>query len=77
MVKIDLCDLAIKDFSTEEVISYIVALNKVARISINKGIIEQNLGLAGQASSIYSQSEALIEALDQKLNGKKEKTVVQ
>lgn len=73
----DAAKYTVQHFSTEEIIASVVSLLKGGRKTMTRGIMEQNIGYAGMASADYYQAEKILEALDQKLNGKKEATVVQ
>lgn len=76
MAQVDVNKIIINDYSTDEVLKTIVSLHATGKAQLMKSITEQNLGWAGAAMQSYAQAESLAKALSEKLNGKKQATVV-
>lgn len=77
MAKINSVELLVDNYDTKEVINYAASLLKAGDILMAQALKEQNLGYAGAASMTYTQATGVLEVLNEKLNGKKEATVVQ
>ena len=76
MAQLTVHELAVREYSTEEVIQGVLNIHKLAGMTLSSALKEQNLGYAGEARQEYYQAEQLLKALDEKLNGKKSATVV-
>lgn len=76
MAKINSSKLIVDNYSTEEVIRYTSILLQTGDAIMAKAISGQNLAYAGSAGMTYTQATAILDALDEKLNGKKQATVV-
>lgn len=77
MAEISISKILVDNYNTQEVVRYTVSLLKAADLIMSKALAEENLGYAGAASMTYTQAVGILGALDEKLNGKKEKTVIQ
>lgn len=70
-------ELLVRELTTEEVIESAWGIAKATHILLQQAIEEQNLGKAGEAKQAIYQGVQLLDCLNQKLNGKKEATVIQ
>lgn len=77
MAKVDSSRLIVDNHSTEEVINYLTLLLKTNRIVVSDGVASQNAYQIGCVLCNVENALNVLEALDEKLNGKKEATVVQ
>lgn len=77
MVKKTIYDLAAEKYTDAEMISSAFNVLKMGDDVLREAIAQQNLGLAGEARQLFIQAFRLLQALNEKLNGKKEATVVQ
>ncbi len=74
--KIDVAAIVVNNYTTQEIVNFLLNMHLVGHSYMTKAIQEQNLGYIGKAESCYAQAEAVLKALDQKLNGQKTPTVV-
>ena len=77
MAKITAHELLFKELSTQEVVEAAWGVVKGTHMILTQAIDDQNLGKAGEAKQTVYQAMQLLERLNEKLNGKKEPTVVQ
>ena len=77
MAKITAHELLVKELSTQEVVEAAWGVVKGTHMILTQAIDDQNLGKAGEAKQTAYQAMQLLECLNEKLNGKKEPTVVQ
>lgn len=76
-MKINYGKLVIDNYSTEEIIHYCRENLKIVRQMAEEGIDSQNAYNIGVALAGMVNLEVVLASLDEKLNGKKERTVVQ
>lgn len=77
MAKIDVSKLVVDNYSTEEIIDFLSKQAKIVSAALSAALEGGNLAAAGcQTANILILSR-ILQLLDEKLNGKKEATVVQ
>lgn len=77
MAKETLYELAVKEYSDDEVINSVFNIMKMGDTMLSKAVDDQNIGYAGEARQIYLQGFRLLQHLQEKKNGKNPRTVVQ
>lgn len=76
MKKVDVGDLVVKSQSTSEVIDFLATNLPLAVDAIIKAVASQNMGAVGMGASTLTNYVSIIKALNEKVNGKKEKVVL-
>lgn len=76
MDKIDFGKLAVDNYSTEEIIKWLHNASKKQLAAMLEALENGNIGLIGGSISQLSIVAGVIRALDEKVNGKKEKVVL-
>lgn len=76
MANFNAAKIIVSEYSIEEVLESIFELHTIGKQWLTKAVKEQNIGYAGMAVQAYNQAESLARALHEKLNGKKQHTVV-
>lgn len=77
MAQLNVAKLFVDNNSTEDVIKHLASSLKMNRSIANGGIDTQNPYQAGYALCNVDYAINILSALDEKLNGKKEPTMVQ
>lgn len=77
MAKIEMAKLVVDKYSTNEIIEFLANEIPKIRYTAEEGMAQQNLALIGVTMGNYAKVEAILYHLNEKLNGKKEPTVVQ
>lgn len=76
MDKINFGKLAVDNYSTEDIIKWLHNASKRELLAMMESVGEGNLGLIGSTLSQLSLIVGVIQSLDEKVNGKKEGTVL-
>lgn len=76
-MKINSAKLVVDNHSTEEVVEYLTEAMKLNRSCSTDAVLNQNVAQMGVSLCNIQYIESILVALNEKLNGKKEKTVVQ
>lgn len=76
MKKIDIGGLAVQNMTTNEVIEFLGDNLPLAVDALIKAVASQNMGAVGMSAATLTNYVSIIKALNKKVNGEKEKTVL-